>query len=59
MIRAATPADLPVLHALIRELADYERALSEAKATEEQLRDGAFRPRSGRPCADRGRRHDG
>lgn len=42
MIRAATPADLPVLHALIRELADYERALSEAKATGEQLHTALF-----------------
>ncbi|WP_327288822.1 GNAT family N-acetyltransferase [Streptomyces sp. NBC_01198] len=44
MIRPATPADLPVLHALIRELADYERALSEARATEEQLRTALFGP---------------
>ena len=42
MIRAATPADLPVLHALIRELADYERALDEARATEEQLHTALF-----------------
>lgn len=44
MIRAATPADLPVLHALIRELADYERALREARATEEQLHTALFGP---------------
>ncbi|MFI0722703.1 GNAT family N-acetyltransferase [Streptomyces sp. NPDC021224] len=44
MIRAATPADVPVLHALIRELADYEKALSEARATEEQLREALFGP---------------
>lgn len=44
MIRAATPADLPVLHAMIRELADYERASDEAKATEAQLRDALFGP---------------
>ncbi|CAG6395820.1 GNAT family N-acetyltransferase [Streptomyces cocklensis] len=44
MIRPATPADLPVLHALIRELADYERALSEARATQEQLRTALFGP---------------
>ncbi|WP_333766788.1 GNAT family N-acetyltransferase [Streptomyces sp. IBSBF 2435] len=42
MIRAATPADLPLLHALIRELADYERALADAQATEEQLRTALF-----------------
>jgi GNAT superfamily N-acetyltransferase len=42
MIRAATPADLPVLYALIRELAEYERALDEARATEEQLHTALF-----------------
>ncbi|MEU4208917.1 GNAT family N-acetyltransferase [Streptomyces sp. NPDC026206] len=42
MIRSATPADVPVLHAMIRELADYERALEEVRATEEQLRDALF-----------------
>jgi GNAT superfamily N-acetyltransferase len=44
MIRTATPADLPVLHALIRELAEYEQALSQARATEEQLREALFGP---------------
>lgn len=44
MIRPATPADLPLLHALIRELADYERALGEARATQEQLRTALFGP---------------
>ncbi|GAA2124370.1 GNAT family N-acetyltransferase [Kitasatospora saccharophila] len=42
MIRTATPADVPFVHAMIRELAEYERALSEAKATEEQLHDALF-----------------
>lgn len=42
MIRPATPADVPALHTLIRELADYEKALSEARATEEQLRSALF-----------------
>jgi GNAT superfamily N-acetyltransferase len=42
MIRAATPADLPVIHALIRELAAYERAVEEARATPEQLREALF-----------------
>ncbi|MFI2203689.1 GNAT family N-acetyltransferase [Streptomyces sp. NPDC020192] len=42
MIRAATPADVPVIHALIRELAEYEKALEEARATEEQLREALF-----------------
>jgi GNAT superfamily N-acetyltransferase len=44
MIRAATPADIPVIHSLIRELAAYERALDEARATEEQLHDALFGP---------------
>lgn len=42
MIRTATPADVPVIHAMIRELADYEKALHEARATEEQLHDALF-----------------
>lgn len=42
MIRPATPADVPAIHALIRELAEYEKALEEAKATEEQLRTALF-----------------
>jgi GNAT superfamily N-acetyltransferase len=42
MIRTATPADVPVIHAMIRELADYEKALHEARASEEQLREALF-----------------
>ncbi|MEU5987289.1 GNAT family N-acetyltransferase [Streptomyces sp. NPDC047434] len=42
MIRAATPADVPVLHAMVRELADYEKALHEVRATREQLREALF-----------------
>ena len=42
MIRAATAADIPVIHALIRRLAEYERALEEARATEEQLTEALF-----------------
>ncbi|SEN50067.1 GNAT family N-acetyltransferase [Actinacidiphila rubida] len=42
MIRAATPADLPVIEDLIRRLAAYERALDEAKATREQLAEALF-----------------
>src|SRR5580698_4506224 len=37
MIRPATPADVSEILALISELADYERALDQAVATEEQL----------------------
>ncbi|MFE4371611.1 GNAT family N-acetyltransferase [Streptomyces sp. NPDC056835] len=42
MIRTATAADVPVIHAMIRELAEYEKALDEARATEEQLREALF-----------------
>ncbi|MEU6348670.1 GNAT family N-acetyltransferase [Streptomyces sp. NPDC047072] len=42
MIRPATPADVPVIHALIRELADYEKALHEVRATEDQLHEAFF-----------------
>ncbi|MFD7920142.1 GNAT family N-acetyltransferase [Streptomyces sp. NPDC059740] len=42
MIRPATPADVPALHTMIRELADYERELESARATERQLHDALF-----------------
>ncbi|MDH6145722.1 MULTISPECIES: GNAT family N-acetyltransferase [Kitasatospora] len=42
MIRSAVVDDVPAIIELIRELADYERALPEAKATEEQLREALF-----------------
>ncbi|MEV0640164.1 GNAT family N-acetyltransferase [Streptomyces sp. NPDC050619] len=42
MIRTATPADIPALHTLIRELADYEKSLAEAKATPHQLHEALF-----------------
>ncbi|MEU0127558.1 MULTISPECIES: GNAT family N-acetyltransferase [unclassified Streptomyces] len=42
MIRAATPEDVPAIHAMVRELADYEKALDEANATVEQLREALF-----------------
>ncbi|MEV6050350.1 GNAT family N-acetyltransferase [Streptomyces sp. NPDC052107] len=42
MIRTAIPADIPVIHALIRELAEYEKAPDEARATQEQLREALF-----------------
>ena len=38
MIRPAEAADIPALHRLIRELAEYEKALAEVTATEEDLR---------------------
>ncbi|MBB1246244.1 GNAT family N-acetyltransferase [Streptomyces durbertensis] len=42
MIRTATPEDVPAIHAMIRELAEYERALEHARATPEQLRRALF-----------------
>ncbi|MEV0976974.1 GNAT family N-acetyltransferase [Streptomyces sp. NPDC049915] len=42
MIRPATPADVPVIHTLIQELATYEKAPQEAKATPAQLHDALF-----------------
>ncbi|WP_416874435.1 GNAT family N-acetyltransferase [Kitasatospora sp. SC0581] len=42
MIRTAVATDVPVVHAMIRELAEYEKALHEAKATEEQLHEALF-----------------
>ncbi|MFD3942889.1 GNAT family N-acetyltransferase [Streptomyces sp. NPDC058579] len=44
MIRTATPADVPVIHAMVRELAEYEKALHEARATPEQLHEALFGP---------------
>ncbi|MGW6654169.1 GCN5 family acetyltransferase [Streptomyces sp. CB02130] len=42
MIRIATPDDIPVLHALVRELAAYEKALDEVVASEAQLAEALF-----------------
>lgn len=42
MIRYATAGDVPEILRLIRELAEYERALHEVKATEDQLRERLF-----------------
>ncbi len=44
MIRQAVAEDVPSIIALIRELAEYEKAPQEAKATEEQLRQALFGP---------------
>jgi GNAT superfamily N-acetyltransferase len=41
-ITPATAADTPVILALIRELAEFERLLNEVTATEEQLRETLF-----------------
>ncbi|MFI5806528.1 GNAT family N-acetyltransferase [Streptomyces sp. NPDC051561] len=42
MIRNATVDDLPEILSMIRELAEYEKALDEVRATEEQLRRALF-----------------
>jgi GNAT superfamily N-acetyltransferase len=42
MIRPATPQDVPQIHRLIRQLAEYERALDEVTATEDDLRRALF-----------------
>jgi GNAT superfamily N-acetyltransferase len=49
LIRSATPSDIPVIRQLIRELAEYERLLSDAQATEEQLYRALF---GQRPAAE-------
>jgi GNAT superfamily N-acetyltransferase len=41
-IRPATPADVPVILSLIRDLAEYERLSHEVEATEEILRRNLF-----------------
>lgn len=48
-IRAATVADVPQLHDLICELAEYEKLRDSVTATHEHLRDALFGPR---PCAE-------
>lgn len=44
MIRTARAADVPALHAMIRDLASYEKALDEVHLTEEQLHTALFGP---------------
>ncbi|MBM0104353.1 GNAT family N-acetyltransferase [Steroidobacter sp. S1-65] len=44
-IAPATPADVPMILQLIRELAEFERLLHEVTATEEQLRKVLFGPK--------------
>ncbi|MFE6689594.1 GNAT family N-acetyltransferase [Streptomyces sp. NPDC057743] len=44
MIRAATPDDVPVILAMIGELAAYERTPEAAQATEPQLKEALFGP---------------
>ena len=42
MIRSATPQDVPHIHRLMRELAEYERSLAKVTATEDDLRRALF-----------------
>jgi GNAT superfamily N-acetyltransferase len=42
MIRSAEVTDVPLIHSMIRELAEYERVPQEARATEGQLREALF-----------------
>ena len=44
MVRTAKPDDVPTILRLIRELAEYEHALHEVRATEEDLRSSLFGP---------------
>jgi GNAT superfamily N-acetyltransferase len=44
-ITPATPADVPVILQLIRELAEFERLLDQVTATEQQLQEGLFGPK--------------
>ncbi|MBA3423074.1 MAG: GNAT family N-acetyltransferase [Rubrobacteraceae bacterium] len=48
-VRGATPDDMPLILALIRELAEYEKLSHEVSATEELLRDSLF---GERPAAE-------
>ena len=42
MIRPAKPEDVAEIHAMVRELADYEKSLDQANATPEQLHGALF-----------------
>jgi GNAT superfamily N-acetyltransferase len=50
LIRAATPADVPLILDFIRRLADYEKLSAEVTATEDQLRATLF-PEGAAPVA--------
>jgi GNAT superfamily N-acetyltransferase len=50
-IRPATPADIPLILMLIRELAEFENLLHEVEATEAKLQSTLF-PAEGRPAAE-------
>jgi GNAT superfamily N-acetyltransferase len=50
-VRPAEPGDVPVLLALVRELAEYERAPDAVEATEELLADALFGPAPVASCS--------
>jgi GNAT superfamily N-acetyltransferase len=50
VIRTAEPRDVPVLLALVRELAEYEREPDAVEATEELLADALFGPDAVASC---------
>lgn len=50
LIRAAIPADLPLILAFIRALADYEKLSHEVEATEEKLRATLFTAKPAAEC---------
>lgn len=49
-LRPATADDVPLIHQLIRELADYEHMLEEFSATEAELRATLFNERPAAEC---------
>lgn len=51
-IRPATPADAELILALVRELAEYERAADQVRATAAQLREHLFPPDGSRPLVE-------
>ena len=50
LIRAATPADVPLIFAFIRDLARYEKLSSEVEATEEKLHATLFGEKPAAEC---------
>ena len=50
LVRAATPADTPLVLALIRELAEYEKLAHEVVATEQDIRAALFGKRPVAEC---------
>ena len=49
-VRPAEPRDVPVILRLVRELADYEKALHEVEASQEQMAEALF-PQGREPAA--------